>query len=164
MLLTRCSTPTMVRQDMGDEVSTPPFGFYANKASNDLYEQWEKGMSEWWESLMQNPAFLGSLGENMANMTQMRTAWDDAVDQGLDRARMPSRKDMIRLATVVSLLEDKLMKTEDQLLASNDRLVEMEKALLTARIESAEMRLELNERLSRMELALERALTLGDSA
>jgi hypothetical protein len=144
-------------------MSIPPFGFAGNEASNQLYEQWEKGMTEWWESLMQNPAFLGSLGDNMANMTQMRTAWDDAIDQGLDRARMPTRKDMIRLASVVSLLEDKLLKVEDQLLNSHDRLIEMEKALLTSRIESAEMRLELNERLSRMELALERALNRGES-
>jgi hypothetical protein len=76
---------------------------------------------------------------------------------------MPTRKDMIRMASVVSLLEDKLMKVEDQLLSSHDRLVEMEKALLTSRIEAAESRLELNERLSRMELALERALNGGES-
>ncbi len=144
-------------------MSIPPFGFAGNEASNQLYEQWEKGMTEWWESMMQNPAFLGSLGDNMASMTQMRTAWDDAIDQGLERARMPTRKDMIRLASIVSLLEDKLMKVEDQLLNSNDRLVEMEKALLVSRIESAEMRLELNERLSRIELALERALGGGES-
>ncbi|MFT6146179.1 MAG: hypothetical protein ACJATT_005913 [Myxococcota bacterium] len=145
-------------------MSIPPFSFAGNEANNHLYDQWEKGMTKWWESLMQNPAFLGSLGENMANMTQMRTAWDDAVDQGLERSRMPTRKDMIRLVSVVSLLEDKLLKVEDQLLTSQDRLVEMEKTLLTVRIESAEMRLELNERLGRMELLLERVHGSGESA
>ncbi len=144
-------------------MSIPPFGFAGKDASNQMYEQWEKGMTEWWEGMMQNPAFLGSLGDNMANMTQMRTAWDDAIDQGLERARMPTRKDMIRLASIISLLEDKLMKVEDQLLASGDQLVQMEKALLTSRIESVEMRLELNERLSRIELSLERALGSGES-
>ena len=137
---------------------TNPFDFSKLNPANALYDKWEQGMTAWWEAVMKNPAFLGGMGHNMARITQMRTAYEAMVDGSLQRAHLPTRRDMVRVANVISLLEDKLLRVEDELLATQDKLVDMEKAALKARIEAAEAQLELTERLTRMEESLKVAL------
>lgn len=128
--------------------------FNGRAFSNQLYDQWEKGMTAWWESMLANPAFLGGMGENMAAVAQARSSFESAVDDGLERAHLPTRRDMQRIASVLSLLEDKLLRTEDQLLAATDRVAALEKEVLQARVDAAEARVELRDGLARIEALL----------
>ena len=141
-----------------------PFDFSGNTPSDALYEQWEKNMSAWWEGMMRNPLFLGSMGRSMAMMSQVRHAWEKRVDDNLERARLPTRRDMVRMTSVLSLLEDKLLRVEDELLATRDKLVEMEKAALKARIDAAENQLALEQELVELRRMLADALAARDAA
>lgn len=119
-----------------------------SQLSSDLYRQWERAMGSWWEQVVDSPAFLGALGGQAGRMAQSRGAYEDAVDQGMERVHLPSRKDIIRLTRVATLLEERLLSQEDLLLALKDRIDGLERELLAARVEAAEARLELRESLA----------------
>lgn len=138
--------------------------FDFTKVSDELYDQWEKGMSTWWDQVLENPAFLGMLGENLAAGSKARKAYEEALDRGLERAHLPTRGDLIRTARIVSMLEDKVLGLEDRLLALADRLDGIEREALLARVEAAEARVELGERLARIEDMLEALLGSGAAA
>lgn len=135
-----------------------PASFDYGKVADELYDQWEKGMTTWWDQVLDNPAFLGMLGQNLTTTSQVRRAYQEAMDKGLESAHLPTRADLIRVARVVSLLEDKLLSVEDQVFALQDKLAAIEKEALKARLHAAETRLELTEHLSRIEAKLD-ALT-----
>ncbi len=130
-----------------------PFDF--SKLSDQLYDNWEQSMTSWWDQVLENPAFLGMLGQNLAAGSKARKAYEEALDKGLEKAHLPTRGDMIRVARIVSMLEDKLLTVEDQVLAVQDRLDAMEKESLKARIEAVEARVESAERLARIEEKLD---------
>lgn len=119
--------------------------------SQQLYEQWEKGMSSWWDQVLDNPAFLSGLGENVANQAKARGAYAKAVDDSLSRMHLPTRGDLVRVARIATLLEEKVLTVEDHLLKMQDTLARIEKEAITARIEAAEARIEVRERLSVLE-------------
>ncbi len=119
-----------------------------DKLSADLYRQWEKAMGGWWDTVLESPAFLGAMGQNLSAQTQARATWETTVDENLERMHLPTRKDLIRVARIASLLEDRLLAQEDMLLAMTDKLAAVERDAVQARIEAAEARLELRETLA----------------
>ena len=127
------------------------------KMSQQIYDQWEKGMSAWWDQVLENPAFLSALGENVANQSRMRGAYAKAVDENLSKMHLPTRGDLVRVARIATLLEEKVLQVEDHLLNIQDTLSRIEKEAITARIDAAETRIELRERLAQLEARLEAA-------
>lgn len=124
------------------------------KMSQQLYEQWEKGMTSWWDQVLDNPAFLATLGENVANQARVRGQYAKAVDDSLQKMHLPTRGDLVRVARIATLLEEKVLTVEDHLLTIQDTLARIEKEAITARIEAAEARIELRERLAELEARL----------
>lgn len=59
------------------------------KLQDDMYGEWEKSMTAWWDQVLDNPAFLGKLGENVAGMAKARKMYEDTLDKGLERAHLP---------------------------------------------------------------------------
>lgn len=128
------------------------------KLSGQMYELWEKSSSAWWDEVLESPAFLKSMGENLANNAQARSAYQDKVNQGLEQLHLPTRQDLLRIARIASLLEDRQLKLEDEILGLRDQLASSEKEALLARIQAAETRLELEGRLAKMEAKIDQLL------
>ncbi|MCB9766239.1 MAG: hypothetical protein H6739_41070 [Alphaproteobacteria bacterium] len=122
-----------------------------SKLSGELYRQWEKSMTQWWDQVLESPAFLQAMGGSLAAQSQARSSYEEAVDHSMAQLHLPSRKDITRLARIASLLEDRLLNMEDRLLEMGDRLEDMEKEVLKARVEAAETRVEMREKLAAME-------------
>lgn len=125
-----------------------------SKLSGELYRHWEKAMTEWWDQVLESPAFLGAMGANLSGQAKARAGYEDAVDRSMEQFHLPSRKDLTRLAQISSMLEDRLLGMEDRLLEMSDRLDGLEKEVLRARVEAAEGRIELRERLGALEARL----------
>lgn len=121
------------------------------KLSGEFYRHWEKAVGDWWDRTLETPAVLGAMGDGLATQTRARHAWEQKMDENLSAMHLPSKKDVVRLARVAGLLEDKLLALEDRLLALDDRFASLEKETLKARIESAEARLAVVDRISALE-------------
>lgn len=113
-----------------------------SKLSGDLYRQWEKSMSSWWDQVVDSPAFLGGMSKQVGAMAEARGRYEEAVDETLERMHLPTRTDIVRLTRVCTLLEERLLAQEDLILALQDRLEGMEREVVQARVEAAEARLE----------------------
>lgn len=122
--------------------------------SGDLYRQWEKSMTSWWDQVVDSPAFLGGMSKQVGQMAEARARYEEAVDESLERLHMPTRKDVIRLARVATLLEERLLAQEDLILSLQDKLDGLEREVLQARVEAAEARLESRERLEALQASL----------
>lgn len=134
--------------------------------SQQLYDQWEKGMTSWWDQVLDNPAFLATLGDNVANQARVKGQYAKAVDDSLRKMHLPTRGDLVRVARIATLLEEKVLTVEDHLLTIQDTLGRIEKEAITARIEAAEARIEVRERLAGLEerlASLESASTKSSS-
>ncbi len=125
-----------------------------NNMNREVYQQWEKGMTAWWDQVLDNPSFLGALGNNVSQMSKARAAYEKAVDETLNKAHLPTRADLVRVARIATLLEEKVLQVEDIVLEVQDNLGRIEKEALLARIETSEGRVDLNLRLDRIEAAL----------
>ena len=126
-----------------------------SKLSGELYRQWEKGMAQWWDQVLESPAFLSGMGQSLSGQAQARANYEQAVDQTLEQLHIPSRKDFIRLTRVATMLEDKLLSLEDKLLTLGDQLAAQERETLLARVESAEARIEAREQLAALQARLD---------
>jgi hypothetical protein len=126
-----------------------------NRMSNDFYKQWESAMTRWWDQALESPAFLDAMGKNAAGYAKGRGAWQKSMDEMAERMHVPGKGDMVRLARICTLLEEKLLSQEDRLLSMQDRLDALEKEVVQSRIEAAEARLEQREALSRIEALLQ---------
>ncbi|MFZ5480041.1 MAG: hypothetical protein ACOZNI_24970 [Myxococcota bacterium] len=115
--------------------------------NGEIYRNWEKAMTTWWDQVLESPAFLGGMGQQLSATSQARGAYERAVNETMEKLHLPTRGDVVRLARVCTLLEERLLAQEDLLLAMKDRMDTLEKAALEARIEAAEARVELRERL-----------------
>jgi hypothetical protein len=122
--------------------------------SQKLYAQWEKGMTAWWDQVLDNPAFLSTMGENAGATSKVKGAYAEAVEESLTRMHLPTRGDLVRVARIAALLEEKVLAVEDRLLSMSDTLGRIEKEAITARIEAAEARIEMRERLAALEARL----------
>lgn len=125
-----------------------------SQLSGDLYRQWEKSMTSWWDQVVDSPAFLGGMSKQVGQLAEARSRYEEAVDESLERMHLPTRKDLIRLARVATLLEERLLSQEDLILGLQDRLEGLEREVLQARVEAAEARLEARERLDALTAAL----------
>lgn len=121
------------------------------KLSGEMYRQWEKVMTAWWDQVLESPAFLQGVNQGMTGATQARGAWQKATNQWMEQANLPTRDDLVRLLRVATLLEDRLLAQEDLLLELKDRLQVAEKEALEARIAAAEAQLAVQGTLARIE-------------
>lgn len=135
------------------DTSTPNFDY--SQFSGDLYKQWEQGMSTWWDQVLENPDFLKALGGNLSMQSKARKAYEKKVDENLEKAHLPTRSDLVRVARIATLLEDKLLQIEDTVLDIKDHMGTVEKEALKARLEAGETRLSADDRLSAIEAKLE---------
>lgn len=126
--------------------------------SGEMYKQWEKAASDWWDKVLESPSFLGAMGDQVAAQSRLRKGYEERVDESMAAMHLPSRKDVVRLARVATLLEGKLLSLEDRLLSLDDRLSAMdarmdgiERETLRARVDAAEARLAVAERLTSLE-------------
>jgi hypothetical protein len=129
------------------------------KFTSDVFKAWEKGMSRWWDDVLDSPVFMEQVGKNLSRMVKTRSVVDKTIDQSLSVMHLPTRADFTRLGRVVTLLEEKLLSVEDQVLDLSDALAASRKEALQARVEAAEARVELREALARIE-----AMLTNDSA
>lgn len=125
-----------------------------SKLSQQFYDQWEKGMTAWWDQVLESPAFLSALGDNLTQSSRARGAYAKAVDENLTRMHLPTRGDLVRVARIATMLEEKVLSVEDRLLEIQDQLGRIERESVTARIDAAETRIELRERLAELEARL----------
>jgi hypothetical protein len=118
-----------------------------NKLGDELYRHWERAMGSWWDQVLETPAFLGAMGQNLEAMANARGQYERAVDDTAERFHLPSRSDVVRVARVASMLEDRLLQQEDLILGLQDQLARLEREAVQARIEAAEARIELRDTL-----------------
>ncbi len=126
----------------------------ATRFGEQLYQSWEKAMGAWWDQVLQSPAFLGAMSENLASRTQARAAYERTMESAMDRMHLPTRKDIGRVARIATLLEERLLAQEDLLLTLKDQLVEAQRDAVQARIDTAQARLELHRELERLRAEL----------
>ncbi len=126
-----------------------------NPFTGELYTIWEQSMTRWWDQVLDSNATLKAMGEGLSAQSKARAGYESSVDDTLTRMHLPTRTDVIRLAKIASMLEDRLLSQEDVLLEVRDQLVEMEKVAIQARIEAAETRLEMRERLAELQARID---------
>lgn len=136
----------------------------AARLSSEMYKTWEKAMGAWWDQVLETPAFLGAVNQNLAGAAKARGQWTSAVDQAMEQAHLPSRGDVVRMLKVATLLEDKLLAQEDLLLELRDRLDAAEREAIQARIEATEARIEARDTLRAVLARLDAALEPAASA
>lgn len=127
-----------------------------SKLSGDMYRQWEKSMTGWWDQVLAHPAFLQGTAKNLEANSAARKQWEDSVDQTMNQLHLPSRQDVVRLARIAGLLEDRLLGLEDKLLAQDDALARVEKETLRARVDAAEALIAVQDKLTAIEERLDR--------
>ncbi|MCB9796718.1 MAG: hypothetical protein H6741_28805 [Alphaproteobacteria bacterium] len=125
-----------------------------SKLSGEMYRQWETAMAQWWDQVLESPAFLSAMGSNLAAQSQARARYEEAVDDSMAKLHLPSRQDLTRLTRIVTQLEDRLLAMEDRMLEMADQVATMEREALKARVEAAETRIEMRERLAELEAKL----------
>ncbi len=125
------------------------------RMTQDMYAQWESAMTSWWDQVLDSPDFLGATGKGLSQAAGARRSYEKAVDEGLGRLHLPTRADLVRVARIATLLEERLLQVEDNLLAMRDQVSALEKETIQARVEAAEARLELRERLAAIQARLD---------
>ena len=130
--------------------------------ADQAYAQWEQTMTAWWDQVLDSKDFLGASGQGLAANARMRKQYEAQVDEQLGRLHLPTRGDVIRLARISTLLEERLLQMEDTVLEVRDQLAardltlaRLEKEVVQARVEAVEARVELRERLAAMQQRLE---------
>lgn len=117
----------------------------------EWFRQWEQSVTRWWDTVLEDPSFVRGMGDNLAGRAQVRTTLQEGVDRTLEQMQLPSKRDLVRLARIASLLEDRLVATEDQLADTRERLDRLEKEGLRARIDAAETLVALQDRIAELE-------------
>jgi len=123
--------------------------------SMEMYRQWEKSMATWWDGLLDDPTVIKGMGDNLAAQSRVRKGFEDQVDKTMQDMHLPSRSDVVRVARIASLLEDKVLALEDALLDQQDALTRIEKESLQGRIQGAESIVAVQERLDIIESKLD---------
>ncbi|MDP2311806.1 MAG: hypothetical protein Q8P41_02805 [Pseudomonadota bacterium] len=128
-----------------------------SRFGEQLYQSWEKAMGAWWDQVLQSPAFLGAMSENLSARTQARATYERTMEGAMDRMHLPTRKDIVRVARVATLLEERLLAQEDLLLSLKDQLAAAQRESVQARIESMQARIELQDELRALRAELSAA-------
>lgn len=126
--------------------------------SSEMVRQWERNLAQWWSALLDDPSAVRGMGERLAAQAELRGRWEEGVDRSMEAMHLPSRKDLVRLARIASMLEDRLVAIEDQVLEQGERLEGLNKEVLRARVDAAEALVTVDERLATIEAKLD-ALT-----
>lgn len=134
------------------------------KLTGEWYRQWEDGVSKWWDAVLDNPTFVKGMGDNLAQQSRARARWEEGVEKSMEAMHLPSKKDLVRVARITSLLEDRVVGVEDRVLAVTDQLDRIEKEMLKARVADAEGQLQLTERLAALEGRIEHLIGLLEGA
>ena len=121
------------------------------RLTGDLYRGWEKAMTQWWDQVLDSPAFLSQLGDNLTAQSAARARYEEHVDRSMAAMHLPSRKDVVQLARIATLLEDRILQMEDRLLAMEDQLARMERDSLQARVDAAEALVAVRESLDALD-------------
>jgi tetrahydromethanopterin S-methyltransferase subunit G len=126
--------------------------------SMEMYRQWEKSMATWWDGVLDDPAVVKGMGDNLATQARVRQGFEEQIDKTMQNMHLPSRSDVVRVARIASLLEDKVLALEDALLEQQDALQRIEKESLQGRIQQAESLVAVQERLDTIESKLDALL------
>ncbi|MCP4805825.1 MAG: hypothetical protein GY913_03285 [Proteobacteria bacterium] len=129
-----------------------------NRMHAEMYEAWEKAMGQWWDQVLDSPAFVKGMGEGLGAQAKARSTYEQHIDKSMEAMHLPTRNDLVRVAKICSLLEDRLLTLEDSLLELEDARIAAEKAALQARIEAAEARLAQTEALDAITAKLDALL------
>jgi len=132
--------------------------------SMEMYHQWEKSMATWWDGMLDDPTVVKGMGDNLAAQSRVRRGFEDQVDKTMADMHLPSRSDVVRVARIASLLEDKVLAVEDALLEQHDALQRIEKESLQGRIQQAESLVAVQDRLDTIESKLDALLTAVQQA
>ncbi len=135
-----------------------------SRLSHDLYEQWERAMTAWWDQALASPSFLGAMGRGLATQAGARGAYERKVDAQMERLHLPTRKDLVRVTRIATLLEEKVLAQEDRLVELQDALAVARREVVQARIEAAEARIELRDTLAAVQQELAALRAEGRSA
>ena len=125
------------------------------KMASDAYRQWEKAMGAWWEKVLETPSFLDGMGKGLESQAAARRQYESAVDQAMSQWHLPGRSDLVRLARIAAMLEEKSLSLEDRLLELGDAMVRTEREALQARVDAVEARVALEDRLASIEARLD---------
>ena len=132
--------------------------------SDDLYQQWERSMAQWWDQVLESPGLLDATNKSVSGMAKARANYEEKVDEQLVKLHLPTRADLTRLARIAGLLEKRLLEIEDAVLDIKDGLAtrdaamaRIERETIQARIEAAETRLELRAKLNALHARLDGA-------
>jgi hypothetical protein len=117
----------------------------------EWFRQWEQSVTRWWDAVLEDPGFVRGMGDNLAGRAQVKSTMQEGVDRAMEQMHLPSKRDLVRLARIASLLEDRLVATEDALAETRERLDRLEKESLRSRIEAAEALVALRERVAELE-------------
>lgn len=117
------------------------------KLGDELYTHWERAMGAWWDQVLESPGFLGAMGQGLEGAAKSRGQYERSVDDTMQKLHLPTRADVVRVAKIAGMLEERLLQQEDLVLDLKDQLVRLEREAISARIEAAEARLELRETL-----------------
>jgi hypothetical protein len=125
----------------------------------ELYREWERSVAAWWDTVLDDPAFVRGMGDAMTGRGRAVAAMQDNVDRTMEAFHLPSKRDLVRLSKIASMLEDRLVALEDQVADLKGSLERIEKEALKARIHAAETRVALDDRLAGIEAKLDRLLS-----
>ncbi|GDX83914.1 hypothetical protein LBMAG42_57250 [Deltaproteobacteria bacterium] len=119
-----------------------------SKLGDELYKHWEGAMTSWWDQVLESPSFLGAMGQNLEGAARARGQYERSVDDTMEKMHLPTRSDVVRVAKIAAMLEERLLQQEDLVLELKDQLGRLERETIQARIEAAEARLELRDTLA----------------
>lgn len=148
-------------------VNPADFGRFADQ----MHEQWEKSMGAWWDQVLESQPFLDAVNKGMSSQVRARGQYESAMDEQLKKLHMPTRGDLVHVARIATLLEEKLLQVEDTLLTLKDTTVaqvslleRIEREALQARIEAAEARIELREKLGALQARIDALDSAAEAA
>lgn len=134
-------------------MSDPQFkGF--GKVSSEFYQHWERSMTAWWDRVLDSQDVLKAMNGNLAAGVDARRGAQRMGEKWLERMQLPTRRDLVRLTRIATLLEERLLGLDDRLLDMQDKLDSVEKEAMRARIDAAETKLVLLERIGELEARL----------
>jgi len=143
-------------------MATPTNGANPFVFADQAYDIWEKHMGTWWDEVLESQPFLSAMNQGLTSQVRMRKEYEGAVDKQLDKLHLPTKADLVRVARVSTLLEEKVLTLEDTLLkmgalltAQSAAMQRLEREAVQARIEATEARIELRERLGELVSRLE---------
>src|SRR5690348_13647921 len=106
----------------------------------ELYREWERSVATWWNTVLDDPAFVRGMGDAAAGRGRAVAMAQESVDKTMEAWHLPSKRDLVRLSRIASMLEDRLVELEDQVADVIGALERIEKEALKARIHAAEAR------------------------